>query len=134
MASTPPILNNKFYDYTKFIAQILLPALGTLYFGLASLWHLSHTTEVIGTITSVDTFLGIILGLSASAYNNGTGKYDGILSWMNTEDGTSTLHVSSIDPNAIASQQQVLFKVQQDSGVVTSAETPSTAPPPAPPQ
>lgn len=31
-------MNNKIYDILKWVAQIFLPALGTLYFALAGIW------------------------------------------------------------------------------------------------
>lgn len=63
------IMPSKVYDILKWIAQILLPALGTLYFALANIWGLPCAEQVVGTITALDTFLGIILGLSAARYN-----------------------------------------------------------------
>lgn len=62
-------LNNKVYDILKWIAQYLLPALGTLYFALAGIWDLPYGEQVVGTITAVDTFIGVILGLSTMQYN-----------------------------------------------------------------
>lgn len=62
-------LSNGIYDVLKWIAQIVLPALGTLYFSLAGIWGLPHSGEVVGTITAIDTFLGVILGISSSQYN-----------------------------------------------------------------
>lgn len=62
-------MNDKIYDILKYIAQVVLPALGTLYFALAQLWNLSYPTEVVGTITAFDTFLGLLLGISTSKYN-----------------------------------------------------------------
>ena len=61
-------LSNKTYDVLKFIAQIVLPALGTLYFALASIWGLPYGEQIVGTITAVDTFLGALLGLSTAQY------------------------------------------------------------------
>lgn len=61
---------NKQYDILKWVAQILLPALGTLYFGLAGIWNLPYGEQIVGTITVIDTFLGIILGISTHNYNN----------------------------------------------------------------
>lgn len=61
-------LSNKTYDILKWIAQILLPAVGTLYFALSKIWGLPFATEVVGTITAVDTFLGALLGISSSNY------------------------------------------------------------------
>lgn len=62
------MMSNKVYDVLKWIAQILLPALGTLYFALASIWGFPYGEEIVGTITAVDTFLGVLLGLSTSVY------------------------------------------------------------------
>ena len=52
----------------KWIAQYLLPAAGTLYFALAGIWSLPYGEQIVGTITAVDTFLGVILGISAASY------------------------------------------------------------------
>lgn len=60
--------SNKTYDVLKWIAQYLLPALGTLYFALASIWGLPYGEQVVGTITALDTFLGVILGISSAGY------------------------------------------------------------------
>lgn len=62
-------LSNNAYDILKWIAQILLPALGTLYFALSKIWGLPYSTEVVGTIAAVDTFLGALLGISTAEYN-----------------------------------------------------------------
>lgn len=63
-------MSNKVYDVLKWIAQILLPALGALYFALASIWGLPYGEEIVGTITAVDAFLGVILGISSKQYYN----------------------------------------------------------------
>lgn len=63
------MFSNRVYDILKWIAQILLPALGTLYFVLAGVWGFPFREEIVGTITAVDTFLGVILGISTSKYN-----------------------------------------------------------------
>lgn len=62
-------MTNKTYDVMKFVAQIALPAAGTLYFALANIWGLPMGEEVVGTITAVDAFLGAILGISTAQYN-----------------------------------------------------------------
>lgn len=62
------MVSNRTYDFLKWIAQILLPALGTLYFGLSSIWGLPYPGEVVGTVTVVDTFLGVLLGVSTHQY------------------------------------------------------------------
>lgn len=62
-------MNNKVYDALKWIALVFLPAAGTLYFALASIWGLPYGEQVVGTITAVDTFLGVLLGISSARYN-----------------------------------------------------------------
>ena len=61
-------MSNKCYDILKYIAQILLPALGTLYFALAGIWGFPFGEQIVGTITAVDTFLGVILKVSSNQY------------------------------------------------------------------
>lgn len=61
-------LSNKAYDILKYIALIVLPALGTLYFALSKIWGLPYGEEIVGTITAVDTFLGALLGISTERY------------------------------------------------------------------
>jgi TRAP-type uncharacterized transport system fused permease subunit len=62
------LLSDKVYNRLKWVAQYLLPALGTLYFALASIWGLPYGEQIVGTITAIDTFLGVILGISTNAY------------------------------------------------------------------
>lgn len=62
-------MSNKVYDILKWIALILLPAIGTLYFALAGIWGFPYGEQIVGTITAVDTFLGVVLGISTARYN-----------------------------------------------------------------
>lgn len=63
------MMSNKMYDVLKYIAQIGLPAVGTLYYALSAIWGLPYGEQIVGTITAVDTFLGTLLMISSSAYN-----------------------------------------------------------------
>lgn len=62
------MMSNKVYDILKYIAQIVLPALATLYFALAQIWGLPYGEQIVGTITAVDAFLGAILRISTIQY------------------------------------------------------------------
>lgn len=62
-------MSNKAYDILKWIAQYLLPAFGTLYFALSGIWGFPYGEEVVGTITSIDAFIGVLLGISTVNYN-----------------------------------------------------------------
>ena len=62
-------LSNKVYDVLKWVALILIPAIGALYFGLAQIWGFPYGEEIVGTLTLIDTFLGALLGISTAKYN-----------------------------------------------------------------
>lgn len=62
-------MSNRTFDILKFIAQILLPACGTLYFALAEIWGFPFAKEVVGTVTAIDAFLGAVLQISTAKYN-----------------------------------------------------------------
>lgn len=61
-------LTNQTYDVLKYIAQIVLPALGTLYFALSQIWGLPYGEQIVGTITAIDAFMGALLGISSANY------------------------------------------------------------------
>lgn len=61
-------MSNKTYDILKYFAQIILPAAGTLYFALAGIWGFPYGEQIVGTITAIDTFIGIVLGISSANY------------------------------------------------------------------
>ena len=64
-------MSNKLYDILKWVALVVLPAIGTLYFALSGIWGLPYGEEIVGTITAIDTFLGALLGISNINYKKG---------------------------------------------------------------
>ena len=62
-------MTNKTYDTLKWVAQLLLPALATLYAALASIWGFPYGDQIVGTISAVDVFLGALLQISTANYN-----------------------------------------------------------------
>lgn len=68
------MMNNKLYNVLKWAAQVALPAAGTLYFALAGIWGLPYGEQIVGTITAVDTCLGVLLGISTAQYNKALKK------------------------------------------------------------
>lgn len=62
-------LSNETYDKLKWIAQIGLPALTTLYVAVGGIWGLAYVKEVAGTLSAVDLCLGTLLGISSNSYN-----------------------------------------------------------------
>ena len=61
-------MSNRTYDILKYIAQIVLPAVGTRYFALANIWGFPYGEQIVGTITALDTFMGVLLKISSNNY------------------------------------------------------------------
>lgn len=108
------LLNDKTYDFLKWLALIGLPALGSLYFGLAQIWGLPNAEKVVGTIVVIDTFLGVLLNVAAKSYNTSESKYDGTIDVEQVEGGPKrfTLNLNG-DPETLDTQNQVVFKINQ---------------------
>lgn len=109
------MITGKLYDYLKYIAQIFLPAFGTLYFGLAGIWHLPSAQEVVGTIVVVDTFLGVLLGISQSNYAKSDARFDGRITISETPELKQFNLELNDDPNELDKKDQVVFRVCKGS-------------------
>lgn len=103
-------LNNKTYGVLKWIALYLLPALGTLYFALSGIWNLPYGEQVVGTITAIDTFLGVLLGISSAKYNG-----EGTLV-VNTDDPEKDVYSLNLNVplEELANMNTITFKVDSD--------------------
>ena len=62
-------ISDKIYDIIKWLVIIVLPAAGTLYAALSTVWGWPYSEEIVITITAVDTFLGAVLCISTATYN-----------------------------------------------------------------
>lgn len=109
-----PILGNRTYNVLKWIAQILLPALGTLYYTLAGIWDLPNADEVVGTIMAVDLFLGLLLGLSSNQYQKSGAWADGTMEIEEKPTGAKTMSLDlNVDPEEFEEKDRVVFKVDK---------------------
>lgn len=97
-------LTDKVYDTLKWIAQLVLPALGTLYFTLSGIWGLPYGEQVVGTIMAIDVFLGVILKISTSSYQG-----DGAIVYSDEDDVYLELETEVDD---IANKNFAIFRVQ----------------------
>ena len=103
-------LDNKLYDKLKFIAQFVLPALGTLYFSLSGIWGFPYGEQVVGTITAIDTFLGVLLGISSANY-----KGDGSIV-VNTTDPEKDVYRLELNypVTNLSEKKNVTFKINNE--------------------
>lgn len=110
-----PLLGDRSYQNLKKSATVVLPALATLYFAMAQIWHLPMTEEVVGSITAVNTFIGLLLGASTKKYNqlySSTGvEYAGAI----VIDDSGEKKVISLelndDPESLETKDEVTFRV-----------------------
>jgi hypothetical protein len=109
------LITGKVYNLLKYIAQIVLPALATLYFALAGLWHLPSAQEVVGTVIAVDTFLGVLLGISQMNYNKQVAG--GVVNVEETAKGGKkfTLELDG-DPEELPDKKEARFRVVKKGG------------------
>lgn len=117
-------LPSKTYNFVKPLVQIALPAAATLYSALALIWGFPYEIEIVGTITAVATFLGVVLGVSTRNFYNSDRPYDGTMNVI--EQDSSLIHQIEINtpPEDLSKQKSVNFKVNKvdgDSGVLGSS-------------
>lgn len=62
-------ISNQTYDVLKWVAMYLMPGATTLWLALSGIWGLPYGEEIGGTIAAVNTFLGVLLGISTAQYN-----------------------------------------------------------------
>lgn len=71
-------LSNKAFDIIRFLCELLVPAIGTLYLGISRIWGLPFGDEVAKTCVCVSAFLGTFIGISRNAYKKTADLYEGI--------------------------------------------------------
>lgn len=63
------LLNDKLYEVLKWIALIVIPALGEAYVRLANVWNLPYGQQINETALVVTFLLGALIGISTVQYN-----------------------------------------------------------------
>lgn len=108
-------ISPKLYDFLKWMALVLLPGLAALYAGLGSLWNFPAITEVVGSVTAVDTFLGVLLGRSSSNYARQS--VVGEIVAQQDKDGLVTGYrmIANRDPLVFDEQKKAVFTVRREA-------------------
>lgn len=108
-------LPSKTYDFLMVLAQVILPALGTLYFTLAAIWGLPSAEQVIGTVIAVDTFLGVFLSINKAMYKKTDSPYVGTIDVVTSDNPNTPAKVYQLeftkDPGYLDKNDVVSFKV-----------------------
>lgn len=101
------------YDFLKALAQLWIPGLATLYFTLSQIWGIPKGAEVVGSLTALDTFLGVILRVSTSKYSPPT---DGNV-YVDTSDpemGKYRLEINEDSLEQIAGKDHIRLEVKPE--------------------
>lgn len=107
----PFILSNATYNKAKWLVVIVLPAVGTLYFALSSVWGLPSPEQVVGTIVALQTFLGVLLGISSTQYKNSGARYAGELNISQQADKKVFSLELNHEPEHLEKKEEAIFKV-----------------------
>lgn len=107
-------MSNQTFDVLRFIAQIVLPAAGALYFGLAQIWNFPAAEQVVGTIALVDTFLGVLLGYQRKKYESAEPAFDGALVVTTRENPAPDLYSLELSTSLddIPARDTLILKVE----------------------
>jgi len=62
-------MTNRLFDLLRTLCEIVIPAIGALYFAVAKIWQLPYGTEITGTCAALATFLGALIGVKRAGYN-----------------------------------------------------------------
>lgn len=111
-----PLLGDSSYNMLKQSTTVILPAVGALYFALAQIWHLPKAEEVIGSIAALNTFLGVLLGVSTRSYNKSDTKYDGVIAVKEGEEKKVFSIELNDEPETLEKKDEVKFRVDSDTG------------------
>jgi len=61
-------MDNKTYDFLKWVAMIVLPAVVTFVAAIGQIWGIPYTAQIAATIAAIDTLLGACLQVSSANY------------------------------------------------------------------
>lgn len=113
------IINPKIYDFLKYVALVILPAVAALIIGLGITLNWHGATGVAGVITLVDTFLGAILGKSAANYKSQAPDVFGDLVVVQDPDGVPAgmKFVGAKENPILVDGSQVVLNVRREQNL-----------------
>lgn len=108
------IINTRLYKIMKRLVMLILPACGTLYFVLGTVWDWPNIGLVLGFIVTTSTFFGIILITSTQIYNQSDVRFDGAMDIYTTEADVKVYSLTlNANPEDLDNKEFVSFKVNR---------------------
>lgn len=62
-------MSNKIYDILKWVALVMLDAVGLFYQTIAGIWSLPYGDNVLKTCVALSVLIGTLIGVSGTQYN-----------------------------------------------------------------
>lgn len=62
-------MSNKIYDILKWVALVMLDAVGLFYQTIAEIWSLPYGDNVLKTCVALSVLIGTLIGVSGTQYN-----------------------------------------------------------------
>lgn len=107
------LLSDSTYNKIKTSVQLVLPAICTLYLAISGIWGLPYTQEIVGTLSAIATFLGMLLKISTKSYENSDSRYDGRVLIVDDENGPKVFSLElNSDPLELENKKSVSFKIE----------------------
>lgn len=113
-----PLLADNVYRLLKNVAMVVLPAIGSFYFGLADLWSLPGGEKVAASCALLATLIGVLVKLGERSYDKSDASNNvGTIRVNSSEDGTIyQLDLGETDPSVIDRSGKVVFNVDALQG------------------
>lgn len=112
------ILSDNLYKTIKWAVGIVLPAAATLILALGDIWDWPNMTQIVGTVTALTTFLGVVAGVSTFQYNESDAAFDGTMRVNRQGEGQLFDLILDEDPLNIAARKEIRFKVDTSNSNV----------------
>ena len=112
------ILSDNLYKTIKWAVGIVLPAAATLILALGEIWDWPNMNQIVGTVTALTTFLGVVAGVSTFQYNESDAAFDGTMRVNRQGEGQLSDLILDEDPLNIAARKEIRFKVDTSNSNV----------------
>lgn len=102
-------LSDTQYDFLSRVVKYGLPAIGTFYAAIASIWGFGYVEHVLASVVALETVLGVWIGISKFKFDREPAETDGDIVY--DEDVESfQLHLNKL-PAEVAEKGYGLFEI-----------------------
>ena len=107
-----PIMTDRTYNVLRWVSQYYLPAAGTLYFTLAGIWGLPYGEQIVGTLSAISLFIGVIIGISSRQYAKSGAGTDGTMLLDDSDPNKDVFQLHLDTPlETLINKSSITFKV-----------------------